>query len=233
LQEIRRLKAQYEGKIALYLGLEMDFIPGVVSNQSTHIASAGLDFTIGSIHYTGTFSNGVHCEVDGPHQVFLRGVQELFAGDVKAMVKAYFALTRQMIQTSPPDVVGHLDKIKMQAEEGNLFSEHSPWYQEEIAQTLEAIARQNLRVEVNTRGIYKKKVLETYPSPWILERMHQMDIPVVLSSDNHLPEEMDALFPETLSLLQKIGFQTVDVLYQGKWQPVAFHAKGLEIPKGV
>ena len=47
-------------------------------------------------------------------------------------------------------------------------------------------------VEVNTRGLYSGKCLDLYPSQWILERMHALDIPITLNSDSHRGEEITA-----------------------------------------
>ena len=45
-----------------------------------------------------------------------------------------------MVQDDPPDIVGHLDKIKIQSEDGQLFNEQSDWYQQAVSETLDVIA---------------------------------------------------------------------------------------------
>ena len=227
LNEISELKSRYEGKIEIYTGLEMDYVPGVISNDSTHIKEAKLDYLIGSIHYTGSFKDGRLCEIDGAHQKFLEGLHGIFDGDVKAMVSRYFELTREMISQEGTDVLGHLDKIKIQAEQGVLFSEFEDWYRVAVSETLDTIASESVILEVNTRGIYKKKTVETYPSKWILSLAHDLDLDIMLNADAHHPDELNAVFEPTASLLKKIGFKKLKVLKQGEWVSLSFNERGI------
>lgn len=231
VEEITLLKEQYTGQIEIYTGVEVDYIPGVAGPGHKRIRQLNLDYTIGSVHFIDFFSDGHPWEIDGSHQVFLDGLQQIFHGDIEQAVRRYYALTRHMIQEDPPGIVGHMDKIKIQNEEGSLFDEQSPWYQEEIEQTLEVMAGTDVVVEVNTRGLYKKKSPEPYPSYWILERMKAMDIPVMLNADAHHPREVTACFSEVASRLRSIGYEQVRVLLQGKWQDVPFNTKGIQYAK--
>ena len=49
LAEINRLKAEYRGKIEIYLGLEVDYLPEFPEARLDRFT--GLDYVIGSIHY--------------------------------------------------------------------------------------------------------------------------------------------------------------------------------------
>jgi histidinol-phosphatase (PHP family) len=227
--EVNALKQQYEKKIQLYCGLEIDYIPGIAGPKSKPILDLGLDYTVGSIHFVDAFPDGRFWEIDGSHQVFLDGLHQIFGGDSKSAIKRYFELTRQMVEQECPDIIGHIDKIKIQDEEGKLFSTQEQWYQKEIVQTLQIIADAGAMIEVNTRGIYKKKTIETYPGKWILEQIHKLGIPITLNSDAHHPDEIISNFQEAASLLTSIGFQHLHILMDGTWQRVKFNKDGLEI----
>lgn len=227
MAEINGLKQTYAGEIELYCGMEVDYIPGLVGPQSAFITGLNLDYTVGSVHFVDAFTDGTPCEIDGSHQVFMDGLQAIFNDDIEQMISRYFTLTRQMISESCPDVVGHMDKIKIQSEEGKLFSEDAIWYRQEVRETLDLIASTKAIIEVNTRGIYKKKTDEPYPSPWILEEICQRNIPITLCSDAHHPDEIVTYFNEAAQLLQQIGFSTITVLIDGYWQKKALSATGL------
>ena len=62
-------------------------------------------------------------------------------------------------------------------------------------------------MEVNTRGLYKKRSETTFPGPAILEQLLHQKIPITLSSDAHQPDDLDGFYPETMSLLEDIGFK--------------------------
>ncbi len=225
--EIEAAQAQYAAQLEIYRGLEVDYVPGIAGPSHERLKDARLDYTIGSVHLVDFFPDGRPWEIDGPHRHFLEGLNKIFHRDIQATVERYYELTRKMIEEDPPDVVGHLDKIKMQNEEGSLFSESAIWYQEAVDETLQLIAQKGLIVEVNTRGIYKKKTDETYPSPEMLRRMKALEIPVMINSDAHHPRELTEYFEQTASLLLHIGYQSCRVLLQGKWQDRELTDKGL------
>ena len=126
--------------------------------------------------------------------------------------------------------MGHLDKIKIQSENGQLFDETAPWYRRAVQHTLDVIAERSLIVEVNTRGLYQQKTREPYPGWWTLVRLREMDIPITLNSDAHHPREVTAYFPEIASRLAQLGFREVMQLQDGAWQPVALEIEALSAP---
>ena len=48
--EVRALKAEYAGRIDIRLGLEIDYIPGLLEDFTPLVEQGGLDYTIGSVH---------------------------------------------------------------------------------------------------------------------------------------------------------------------------------------
>lgn len=210
----------------LYTGLEVDFIPGIAGPRSSFIRALDLDYTIGSIHFIDAEPDGRPWEVDGSNRIFQRGLDAIFDGDIEAAVRRYFALTREMVETSCPDVVGHLDKIKIQNASHAYFDEGEPWYRREMLRTLDAIADTNVVVEVNTRGFYKGKAT-LYPSIWVLEEMAKRDIPVTINSDAHLPSEIIKGFTEAAGALFGVGYRELTVLTDGHWRAMPFDDSGL------
>jgi histidinol-phosphatase (PHP family) len=227
--EIWELQHKYQHDIQIYCGMEVDYIPGRIGPKSKLVLDATLDYTVGSVHFVESFPDGSGWEIDGSHQVFLDGLQRIFGGDAPKAVSRYFELTRQMVEEECPDVIGHIDKIKIQDEEGRLFSQQANWYQQQMRQTLQLIADAGAIVEVNTRGIYKKKTPETYPARWVLEEIHRLGIPITLNSDAHHPDEITACFTETAQMLQAIGFRQLHILYDGAWQGVEFDERGVRV----
>lgn len=213
-----------EGSLQIYAGLEVDFIPGVISPNEF---SKKLDYTVGSIHFVDILPEGSRWEIDGSHTLFLDGLKKIFHNDIKAAIIRYFELTREMISTACPTIVGHLDKIKIQNVDGKFFSESESWYQEEIKKTITLIGSVGAIVEVNTRGIYQKKSDTTYPSPWILSCLNEQNIPVTISSDAHHPKDLVNQFSETATILHNIGFKTISILSDGNWQPFSFGEHGV------
>lgn len=222
LREIESLKLTFP-EIEIYKGLEIDFIPGIISPGDY---KPYLDYTIGSIHFVDSF-DGKPWEIDGSHQGFREGLHSIFQNNIRAAIGRYYDLTREMILQAPPDVLGHLDKIKIQNKEDTPFAESAAWYKDEIDKTLKVIKDSRVIVEVNTRGIYQKKSVHTYPSPWILEKIHERNIPITLSSDTHHPDDLINEFQSTASLLNDIGFKKITILRGGIWKPMSFDQHGI------
>ena len=108
-------------------------------------------------------------------------------------------------------------EIKIQNIDNKFFSESDPWYRDVIKQTVKAIRSSGVIVEVNTRGVYKKKTGTTYPSEWVVRMLYDQQVPITLSSDAHHPDDLTREFVPTLSLLSDIGFKHLSLLHRGIW----------------
>jgi len=223
LATIEKIKSS-NSFVEIYKGLEVDFIPGVISPNQFRDK---LDYTVGSVHFIEKFFDGIAWEIDGLHSLFLEGYSKIFNNNIQDVIIRYFELTREMVSTACPSVVGHLDKIKIQNINNKFFMESDSWYQNEVKKTIDLIRESGVIVEVNTRGIYQKKSDTTYPSPWILEILHKKNIPVTISSDAHHRDDIINQFPQTALLLKKIGFKTISVLSEGAWKPFSFDEHGV------
>ncbi len=224
--DIQKLKDKWSGKLQLYCGLEVDYIAGKIGPQSPLIQDMNLDYCVGSVHFVEAFKDGTGWEIDGAHPLFLQGLKEIFGNNVQRAVQHYYQQIRQMVEERPA-VVGHLDKIKIQNRHTPLFEETADWYREAVLQTLQTIASAGLILEVNTRGLYKKRANETYPSRWILEKAFQWGVPVTVSSDAHHPREISGQFTETTRMLKEIGYRQLHILWNDSWQPFDFDENGV------
>lgn len=235
--EMGRLRAQYRDKASqhgteVFVGLEIDYLPGVSWWDTMGNALRQLDYTIGAVHFVDQFADGRFWEISEDQNTFARGLKKIFKGDVKAAVSRYYELLRWMIMLENPDIVAHLDLIKLPNTGNVFFLETDSWYRIEVEKTLKVIANMGSIVEVNTRGLYSGKCLDLYPSQWILEKMLAKGIPVTLSSDAHSPVELTTGFSFAANILQKIGYTHTAVLLDGKWQDIRFSDQGLILDSG-
>lgn len=223
LDDIAREKSN-NSDMQIYAGLEVDFIPGKISPNNF---KDRLDYTIGSVHFVDQYPDGRGWEIDNTYDVFMDGLINVFGGSIREACYRYFSLTREMIATARPDIVGHFDKIKMHNRGDHFYLEDEPWYKEEVNQALNAIEKAGCIIEVNTRGLYQNKTDTVYPSPWILERILKRNIPITLSSDAHHPDDLVNRFPEVARELLSIGFKKLRILLDGRWTDVAFNDHGI------
>lgn len=214
---IDQLKNDYGHRIRLYKALEVDYIPGLINVQSPHIQQANLDYTVGAVHYVDQLNDGTPWGFEASVEHFQRGISEAFGGDIQAAVCRYYALIREMVTDFPPDIVAHLDRIKKLNQQNRFFNEYDEWYRNEIIDTLEVIAEAGVIMEVNTKGYYNGEIDDMYPSGWILEIAHEMDIPVHLASDAHHPLNITKGFNYGAEILHKAGYRSLHVMGKKGW----------------
>ncbi|MCX6269080.1 MAG: histidinol-phosphatase [Bacteroidetes bacterium] len=208
-------------KIDLFLGMEADYIPGVGHSFSHFLENYPLDYIIGSVHLVRNSSSSNLWFIDGPDPAtYDDGLTGLFGGDIRRGVTAYYNQVNEMLATCKMDIVGHLDKIKMH-NGGRYFQETDPWYIGLINETLDMVKQSGAIVEVNTRGLYKKRCDSLFPGPAILKKIHALKIPVIITSDAHKPGEITMLFNETAELLAGIGFTESMNLTATGWESVS------------
>ena len=228
LTEVKALKEKYNGKINVYCSLEVDYIPEKASPCHVKIKNAGLDYTVGSVHFVGQFKDGTHWPVDGTKDEFEKGVNEIFGGDIKQAAIRYYELQREMLDRGTPTIIGHMDKIKMHNKTLNLFDESEQWYIDEVNKTLECVKEKGVIVEINTKAYYRDGHL--FPGPEHFAKIKELGIPVTINSDAHHPDRLLNGFEDVADKLINAGFTHLMELINGKWTEVKFSKKGIAAP---
>ena len=199
VSSVLNLKKKYQNKIDIKLAFELDFIENQVTAHKPYLKkfSKLLDYILGSVH-------------------ILQKKGKLFAFDDSRFLKDYrlyettneiyieYYNTMQNMINSPNfsfDIISHFDlpkKFNKRPEDPKLVAKYEDM-------TLELIKKKDLTVEINTSGL-RKKVGEQYPSNEIIKKLHDLDIPILLGSDAHHPDELGYNFNEMIKLIKRIGF---------------------------
>ena len=220
--EIAQLKAEFKNKIDIYCGLEADYITGVSEPFAVTKEKYHLDYLIGGVHLVG---QSAHPDdiwfIDGPKwEIYDEGLQRFFDGDIRRAVRRFYDQTNEMIEREPFDIIAHFDKIKMHNRD-RYFHEDEPWYRDLAFETLDLIREKGLVMEVNVRGLYKKRYNGFYPSPWLMEEACKMNIPDIISADAHHFSELTLEFAAAEEALKKAGYRSVVNFRDGRWVEVA------------
>ncbi len=214
--EIRRLQSIFSDKIHLYLGLEIDYIPGILDNFNTLVTSEKLDYFIGSVHLVNNEKGSDLWFIDGSEPAtYDNGLRCVFGGDIRKGVTAFFRQNNDMILSQKPPIIGHLDKIVMH-NKGRYFDPSEPWFIGLVNETLDLIKENDCVCELNTRGLYKGRYTDYYPSKAILLEMKKRNIPIVVSTDAHQPCELDC-FENAYDFLREINYPVV-VYFENGWK---------------
>lgn len=212
------LKEKYKDRLAIYRALEMDYIPGMSEDFDFWRKKCKVDYLIGSVHLVKPDKIDELWFTDGPdYQVYDKGISDFFEGDIKKAVKHFFCQTNEMIETQKFEIIGHFDKIKMH-NQNRFFTDAEKWYRNLIDETVWHIKEKNLIVEINTRGLYKKRSNELFPDGYALQRVKELNIPIVISSDAHQPSELMTMFAYAENHLWEIGFKELMFFNSGNWE---------------
>ena len=223
--EIAQLKEEFKDKIDIYCGLEADYLTGVSEPFTVTKEKYRLDYLIGGVHLVinpalrpfegpqGPQAQGPLAEqiwfIDGPKwEVYDEGLQKFFDGDIRRAVRRFFEQSNEMIENEPFDIIAHFDKIKMHNRD-RYFHEDEPWYRKLALETLDLIREKGLIMDINTRGIYKKRYNGFYPSPWLMEEACKMGVPAIISADAHHFSEITLEFIAAEEALKKAGYRSV------------------------
>ncbi|SMC28277.1 histidinol-phosphatase (PHP family) [Clostridium acidisoli DSM 12555] len=216
--KINSLKLKYKNEINIYLGLEVDYIENLISPTDEKFAS--LDYTIGSVHMLKDIKTGEFLAVDGDEDEYIKLITSAFDNDVKKFVHAYYTQIRNMVSNKTPSIVGHLDLIKKHNKNNKYFNENEPWYKDEILNTLKVISENKTILELNTGGKVRGYTDDFYPSNWILTECRHLDIPIILNSDAHNPQYINAYFSDATILLKNSNYLKQRILHNEVWQDV-------------
>ena len=154
--------------------------------------------------------------IDGSFRDFSEKVDLHYGHDIRRLVAHYFQSSCKMVELGGFDIVGHMDKIYMNAQHYSGFDLHAPWYKNAFLEYLDLIQEKNLMVEINTKNFCKKK--ELYPHTDFLSYLVERNIPILVNSDCHYPDLVNDGRTEAFKLLREKGFRSTYELVKGKWE---------------
>lgn len=190
LDELVRLRDLYRGRIAVRIGLEVDF-PLRDTFDPKYFHDPRMDFIMGSCHFIGRWPFDQE-----PYR------EEFKNRDIDEAYASYYALVEGMAESARFDIIGHFDIIKKFGYRP--AGDFGPLV-ERIAKKL---SRAGTAVEINTSGLMKP-VKEMYPSDGIIAILFDNSVPVTLGSDCHDPETVDYMLAQAVEKLKKTGYRKV------------------------
>jgi histidinol-phosphatase (PHP family) len=185
----------------LRLGIEADFVPGAEDRTANLLEARDFDYVVGSVHF---IRDGAVDMDDYSVWGSGRGTEEIW--------RRYFATVAESAASGLFDIIAHPDLVKYwgpthpgpthparaggRVPEGDLRRYYEP--------AVEAIAEAGAAVEVSTAGL-RKPAGEIYPAPAFLSMCVEAGVPVALSSDAHVPEDVGRDYDRALELLAHVG----------------------------
>ncbi len=182
-------------------GLEADYISEHEGPFQMKEKYPWLDYLIGSVHFVPT-QKGNSVDIDGSPARFAERLESEFEGDLEYVVRTFWNQTVEMIKKGGFDIVGHIDKVALNASSVSAEIEMTPWYRDLADEAMEVAIASGKAVEINT-----KQRLTTgrfFPHPRYWARLSRAGVPMPINSDTHYASKADESRIEAKRLLKAI-----------------------------
>jgi histidinol-phosphatase (PHP family) len=172
--------------LPLSLGLELDYFAGANDSLEACVSPYAFDVILGSVHWLGAWLFDAYEDPTFAAEWRRRSATEAW--------DEYTTAFESLCKSGLCDVVAHCDLIKVA---GIVPDDRTLWED----RMLDAITKAGVAVEVSSAGL-RKDIREPYPSPRLLEALLTKNVPVVLSSDAHVPAQIGDGFAELVGSLR-------------------------------
>lgn len=197
------MQKNYKDRITLLRGFECEVVPHdrYIEIMQGYRERYNFQYMVGSVHYV----NGTM--IDFSPDMFMEGAAK--NGGVEGLAVAYYEHIAAMVTALKPEVVGHLDLIRLHAPDEESVA--TPKVRAAAEATLEVIAQEGAILDINVAGL-RKNLGRPYVAPWLLERVKAMDIGVCFGDDSHGIDQVGFGLEETRQYLLENGFESVTTL---------------------
>jgi histidinol-phosphatase (PHP family) len=181
----------------LRLGIEADFVPGREDRMANLLEAREWDYVVGSVHFVSDMA----VDLDDEWDIWRRG------DSPERVWKRYFEWVGEAARTGLYDIMAHPDLVKVHGDtrprpEGDLRRYYEPM--------VEAFLDAGVAVEVSTAGL-RKRVGELYPARALLELVVEAGLPIALSSDAHVPDQLGFRYEDAVAELEAVGVRELCV----------------------
>ncbi len=176
-----------DNSFQLLIGVEADYFHENYTEVFDKLNSAGLDYIIGSVHYSDIFPID-HDAADW---------QGLSQAKIDEIWTIYWEKMVAAAELGQFDILGHLDLPKKFAYMPSFD------YMPMAIKVLDAAQKTGKAIELNTAG-WDKPCQEQYPSNALLEAARQRHIPLVISADAHAVSQLTRHFYEAETICRTL-----------------------------
>lgn len=212
MKALPEVAAEYEGRLNVVRGFECEVVPDrsyidrTQAYRSQTIPDQDgaplFDYFVGSVHFVGEIP------IDDEPKRWAEAAEA--HGGPESLAVAYYATIGRMVEALQPDVIGHLDLIKLNVSRAGYdpaaITTARVMAAAEIS--LEAIRACNGILDLNTAG-WRKDLPEPYPAPWVVNLATAMGVPFCFGDDSHRPSQVGYCIERARLYLLGNGVDTI------------------------
>jgi len=190
LAEVERIREEYP-QVKWLCGMEIDYLGRETGwgPANPYFSTLPLDYSIGSVHFIPAQS-GRWIDVDGRPERFVDNMGRHFDGDIEYVVSTFYAQSQAMVAEGGFDIIGHFDKIGLNASFYQPDIEEKKWYLTLVNDLIDSIIASGLTVEINTKAFAASSRFFPHERYW--RRLVEARVPIVINSDAHVPALINA-----------------------------------------
>lgn len=197
--EIERLKAEYDGKMEIFRGIEQDYF--------SKMPTSGYDYVIGSLH---SLSEDANESVDGSPEITKAIIENRFYGNFTKYAEEYYRLEADVVKKTDCDIIGHFDLVTKYNEV--LGYEETDEYFCHAFCALDELLKYDRIFELNVGAMTRGYRKSPYPSVPILKRMCEKNAKIILNGDCHNKLFLGDFLDDIKELAKQIGFKSHFIL---------------------
>lgn len=202
LAESNRLKKEYDAKMQILIGMEIDYISKDFGPHTEYFQNLPLDYSIGSVHFVRT-REGMPVDVDGPAERFLKYLESAYDGDLRYVAETYFHMELEMLDRGGFDIIGHLDKIGDNGSHAQYDLEEQDWYADLVDKVIFKSVDKDVIIEINTKKFDTGGRFFPAERWWPLLKKYNAKL--ILSTDAHYPDKVASGYDAAMKRLRAIG----------------------------
>lgn len=199
--DIARAAGKAQGRISLYTGMEIDYLGPRCNAASPQYQDLGLDFSISSVHFIPN-PRGCMIDIDGRYERFARNLHLHFGDDLRYVVETFFDQSMHMLATGGFDILGHFDKVALNASYHCPDVEQQGWYADLLSTYVHEIIASGVVVEINTKA--RAEHGRFFPHERLWPALVAADVTLVVNSDAHYAARLQSGRAEAFDMLESI-----------------------------
>lgn len=199
--EVEKTNNLYGDRCRFYTGMEIDYLGSLGGPASPEYRDYGLDYAIGSVHFIRC-QDGRYVDIDGHFDSFNRKMSAYFRSDIRYVVEEFYNASAEMLAAGGFDILGHFDKIGLNASCYCPGIEDQGWYTDLVDSYIDEIISSGKIVEINTKA--RKEHGRFFPGERYWKRLVDAGVPLAVNSDAHYRDRLDAFRDEAFSILDTL-----------------------------
>ena len=178
-RDIDALKKEYDGRMNILCGLELDY--------NSDVDTTPYDYVIGSVH--NLYVDGKYRVIDHTAEDFTELLESHYQGSFHLLAEAYYACVADVARKTKADIIGHLDLITKFQDRLHLPQDTA--YCKLAFEAIHTLIPYGKPFEINVGAITRGYRTTPYPADVLLREIRKCGGSIIFTGDCGFTEYVD------------------------------------------